>query len=79
MKKQVAQTVSSDSVSEKMSLHPITWAFCSGQGHLEKPFMDDYFFASLPIVRFSCFFACLIFCIIGLVVIAIIIQYFFNL
>ena len=40
---------------EKVSLHPITLAFCRGQGHLEKPFMDDYFVASLPIVRFSLF------------------------
>ncbi|MCD6533120.1 MAG: hypothetical protein J7L25_03460 [Deltaproteobacteria bacterium] len=66
MKKQVAQTVNSDSVSEKMSLHLITLAFCRGQGHLEKPFMDDYFVASLPIVRFSCFFACLIYASFGL-------------
>ena len=66
MEKQVERIAMSESGTEKMYLHPITLAFYRGQRHLEKPFLDDYFVASLPIFRFSCFFGLLIYAAFGL-------------
>ena len=52
--------------AEKMRLHPITLAFCGSQSHLEKPFLDDYFIGSLPIVRFACLLAFFLYALFGI-------------
>lgn len=63
---QAKKTESSVENAETMQLHPVTLAFHGTQSHLEKPFLDDYFIGSLPIVRFSCFVAILIYALFGI-------------
>ncbi len=66
MNKQVAKTEVPGESTEKMHLHLITLAFSGTQSHLEKPFLDDYFIRSLPIVRFSCFAAFILYGLFGI-------------
>ena len=66
MTQQARKTESSVENAETMQLHPITLAFHGTQSHLEKPFLDDYFIGSLPIVRFSCFVAILLYALFGI-------------
>jgi signal transduction histidine kinase len=53
-------------IHEKINLHPITLAFRQQQQDLEQPFLDEYFNNSLPIMRFACIFAILIYGIFGI-------------
>ena len=66
MKKQTGRSKRPLERTEKMSLHPITLAFRGTQSHLEKPFLDDYFIRSLPIVRFACFVTFLLYGLFGI-------------
>ena len=52
--------------TKKMHLHPLTLAFRHDQKHLEKKFLDHYFIGSLPIVRFTCFFAIIVYAAFGI-------------
>ncbi len=66
MKEKAGQTAFSVRTTEKMLLHPLTLAFRNSHAHMEKPFLEEYFVSSLPLIRFSFFFAILLFAVFGI-------------
>ncbi len=66
MKKQTGRSKRPLGRTEKVYLHPITLAFRGNQIHLEKPFLDDYFTRSLPIVRYACIVSFLLYGLFGI-------------
>lgn len=66
IRKKTAQEETSPDISEKILLHPLTLCFRYSQAHLETPFYEDYFLASLPIVRCSLIFAIFLIAVFGI-------------
>ncbi len=52
--------------SEKIFLHPLTLRFQGSLAHLENSFYEEYFQASLPIIRCSLVFAIFLFAVFGI-------------
>ncbi len=61
----ITETFSARS-TEQMYLHPVTLSFRHSQSDLEQSFLDEYFTASLPVFRYACVLALIVFALFGI-------------
>jgi signal transduction histidine kinase len=66
MKERTKMTEPSVIDMEMMDLHPVSLTFRGSQRHLEKSFLDEYFIASLPIVRFATVLSLVLYALFGI-------------